>query len=221
MREMNSSPGIDVYGASYEREYGRWECEPGGHTASIRLTSLALSRYLQDDAFHFDLESKCEIEDDFLVQAVYSLAEDVQQGLPNGILYAEGLSMMIIGWLKKHYSTKKEKQFQKIGLSRGQMDRIRQFIDTYLDTDLSIERLAAEVCISPFHFIRLFHLSFGVTPHKYILQARVSRAAMLLRQRRDMTVTVIALAVGFSNQPHLTQVFKSQMGQTPKQWRMS
>lgn len=220
--ELPISPGVDIYSAYHERDYGKWDCEPGGQTATIQLTPIALSRYLQEDSCNFDLDNRYAVKDDFLVQAVYSLADEMRGGMPNETLYAEGLVMVIIGRLKKHYSTKPNGESQKKNtLSRVQKERIRQFVDSFLGADLRLERLASEVSVSPFHFQRLFNASFGMTPHRYVLQARITRAATLLRYEQNMSVADIALAVGFSDQSHFTCAFKSHMGQTPSRWRKS
>jgi hypothetical protein len=118
-REFPIIPGIDVYSASHEREHGRWDNEPGGQTATIRLTSLALSRYLQEECCRFDLDTQCAVKDDFLVQAVYSLADEMRSGKPHDMLYAEGLAIVIIGCLRKRYSIEpKDESRKKSTLSR-------------------------------------------------------------------------------------------------------
>jgi len=216
------APGLDTMGADYERDYGRWECEPGGESICLRLHSDVVQRYLQEDAYHFDLETKYSAKDDVLVNTVFALAEEMQHNFRNGVLYAEGMSMMVIGWLSHHHS-RKPMAFPSPSrvLSASQQAKVREFVDTNLESDLTVERMAAEVGVSPFHFSRLFRATFGTPPYRYVLHMRIARAAHLLRARRDMTVADIALDVGFASQAHLTHVFKSHMGQTPARWRVA
>ena len=61
--------------------------------------------------------------------------------------------------------------------------------------------------------------SFGATPHRYVLQRRVARAAHLLRTERWRSIADIAFAAGFASQSHLSNAFKCHMGQTPARWR--
>ena len=84
------APGVDLLGAAYERDAGRWECEPGGETLCLRLHPDVVRRYIQDEAYRFDLETDYSVRDDALVNAVFALAEEMQHQLPNGVLYAEG-----------------------------------------------------------------------------------------------------------------------------------
>ncbi len=214
------APGVDTLGAAYERDYGRWECEPGGETICLRLHTDIIQRYIQEGAYHFDLETKYSFKDDALVRAIFSLADEMQQGFPNGKIYAEGMSLMIIGWLGRYHARKPALPDSQVrGLSASQQEKVRELVDTYLDSDLSVECMAAEVGISPFHFSRLFRVSFGMPPYHYVLQMRIARAAYLLRSERQRTVADIALEVGFASQAHLTHAFKQHMGETPARWR--
>lgn len=216
------APGVDTMGAAYERDHGRWECEPGGESICLRLHPDIIRRYIQEDAYHFDLETKYSSKDDELVRAIYILADEIQSGFPNGKLYAEGMSLMIIGWLSRHHASKPAQPCsQTRRLSASQQAKVRELVDTTLDSELSVERMAAEVGISPFHFSRLFRATFGMPPYRYVLQMRIARAAHLLRAERRRTVADIALEVGFASQAHLTHAFKSHMGQTPARWRVA
>lgn len=216
------APGLDMMSATYERDYGRWECEPGGETICVRLPPDVMQHYVQEDAYHFDLQTGYCKKDDRLVEAIFGLADEIQNGFPNGMLYAEGMSLMIVGWLSRHHSAKPMSgASQARGLSAVQQARVREFVVTHLDSDISVEAMADEAGLSPFHFSRLFRATFGMPPYRYVLQARIARAAHLLRADKRRTVADIALEVGFASQAHMTHAFKSCMGQTPARWRAS
>ena len=72
----------------------------------------------------------------------------------------------------------------------------RRFGSTPTPTSRSISRARrAEAGLSPFHFLRLFRDVLGVTPHQYLVRARLRRAARLLAEE-DRSITDIALDVG-------------------------
>ena len=52
-------------------------------------------------------------------------------------------------------------------LDAGRVRRVKDFIETHLDRDLTIETLAKEACLSPFHFARAFKAATGMAPHRY------------------------------------------------------
>lgn len=216
------APGVDLLGARYERDAGRWECEPGGETITFNLSPAVLERYLHDDAYRFDLATRYAVKDDQLVNSLFNLATELEQSLPNGLLFAEGLSLSIIGWLDTHHRERPERALSRIRtFSEKQKSRIQEYIDSHLDADLSIETLAAQVGINPALFSSLFRATFGSPPHRFVLKTRIANAAILLRARPQRPIADIAFATGFANQGHFSNTFKCFMKQTPLRWRMS
>src|SRR4030095_4825598 len=82
----------------------------------------------------------------------------------------------------------------------------------------TIEALAREVKISPFHFIRQFEAVFGVTPHQYRIHARLDRARHLL-PAGPQTVTDVCMDVGFSSLGSFSALFTRRFGETPTAYR--
>ncbi len=88
------------------------------------------------------------------------------------------------------------------------------FIEANLDdSSLTIEQIAKAINLSPFYFARSFKKEFGISPHCFILNKRLERAKILLRG--DLPIVQIAQMCGFSDQSHLTRVFKQYLGFTP------
>ena len=82
----------------------------------------------------------------------------------------------------------------------------------------TIEELARELRISPFHFIRQFETVFGVTPHQYRIQVRLDRAKHLLAAR-DLSVTDVCMEVGFSSLGSFSTLFTRRFGEPPSAFR--
>jgi AraC-like DNA-binding protein len=83
---------------------------------------------------------------------------------------------------------------------------------------LTIEQLAREVHISPFHFIRQFEAVFGVTPHQYRIGSRLELAKQLLA-RGEHSVTDVCMEVGFSSLGSFSTLFAQRVGETPSAYR--
>ncbi len=79
------------------------------------------------------------------------------------------------------------------------------------------ETLAREAGLSAFHLIRVFRKATGLTPHNWLLDRRVHQACNLLRD--GLSATHVAAMTGFSDQSHLTRVFKQRLGVTPGRFR--
>ena len=104
------------------------------------------------------------------------------------------------------------------GLSRQRLKRVCDYIDTHLDDRLTLTDLAVVASLSPYHFSRSFKRAVGVGPQRYVMHRRVERAKALIR-RTNQPLALIARAVGFSDQSHLTSVFRREIGVTPGHFR--
>ncbi|MCU1715940.1 AraC family transcriptional regulator [Pseudomonas sp. 5P_3.1_Bac2] len=98
------------------------------------------------------------------------------------------------------------------------LPRIDSYISANLARRISVAELAHVACLSPSHFHALFKDSVGLTPHQYLLKARLDRASRLLRDS-SMPLIRIAEECGFSSQSALTTAMRRYLGLTPKRVR--
>lgn len=98
------------------------------------------------------------------------------------------------------------------------MQRLRDYIEAYVDTDIGIEDLSGVVHMSGYYFSRCFKKTTGCTPYQYVTRVRVARARDMLC-RSQLGLGDVAYACGFSDQPHMTRVFKKICGVTPGVYR--
>ena len=96
-------------------------------------------------------------------------------------------------------------------LSRRKLSQIHEFIESRLESNLTLLDLATESGFSRSHFLRVFHATTGLTPHLYVLKRRIERARQLLEQR-NLSIAEIVYKCGFSNQAHLTMAFRKEYG---------
>jgi AraC-like DNA-binding protein len=104
------------------------------------------------------------------------------------------------------------------GLAPWQESRAKEAMDANLDKEINIARLAYECGLSTSQFARAFRQSTGCPPHRWLLEQRIKRAQNLLLTS-DRTLTEIARACGFYDQPHLTRAFGRIVGTSPGLWR--
>ncbi len=212
-------PSFDILGADYERDYGRWEGE-NGNCIKVSLEPSLIRRYFPDEAHLFNLETRFENRDDQFRHTILQLVDEIRAGLPNGTMYAEGLSLAALGWLNSHYKVKGTDSKSPGKLTLRHQQRIDDYIDASLSTDITIEKLASLVNISPSHFFLLFRLVYGIPPYQYVMRKRVEKAAELLKTEPERSISDISIATGFSSQAHLTKAFKRYKNQTPYRWKM-
>ncbi|RUO33823.1 helix-turn-helix domain-containing protein [Aliidiomarina soli] len=104
------------------------------------------------------------------------------------------------------------------GLAPWAKRRCQELLRARLSEDISLDELAAEAQLSPFHFTRMFKQSFGVPPRVYLTQLRMERACELLEQT-DLSITEVAVEVGYSSNQVLARVFSKHLHMSPSDYR--
>jgi AraC family transcriptional regulator len=104
------------------------------------------------------------------------------------------------------------------GLAAWQILRVRAYIDRNLHRTIHIRDLSAVARRSPAHFSRKFKLAVGEPPHAYVVRRRLERAGHLMITSAS-SLREIASSVGFSDQAHLSRLFRQAFGQSPTRWR--
>jgi len=83
---------------------------------------------------------------------------------------------------------------------------------------LTLGQLAGHCALSKYHFARMFQLSFGLPPHRYVLAQRLRHAQHLLRHSM-LALSEIALSCGFASASHFSNRFRQAFGATPGHYR--
>ncbi|MFJ7902648.1 AraC family ligand binding domain-containing protein [Streptomyces sp. NPDC096198] len=91
--------------------------------------------------------------------------------------------------------------------------RARAVLEERMARPPSLERLAADLGTSPFSLLRAFRTAYGMPPHTWLTDARVRRARRLLDA--GTAPAQVAVAVGFTDQPHLNRHFARIVGVPP------
>ena len=98
------------------------------------------------------------------------------------------------------------------------LERVMATINQNLNNaDLSVDMIAEEVGISRVHLHRKMKELTGLTPHDFIRNIRMKKAATLLSSG-DMNVSEIMYACGFSNAASFSTVFKKMYGMSPREY---
>jgi len=167
------------------------------------------------------LRTQHEVFDERVSRLTLDMAQEMLFGDPNSELYVQGLCMALLGVLARSYASQPSavKARRQPVFSRQQKRRISELCTEEFGAGLSLNRLAAEVGMSPQHFSRLFKTSFGTTPHEFVQTIRMDAAVKALQHDMHSAIADVALACGYSSQSHLTHVMRRRLGITPTEAR--
>ncbi len=102
--------------------------------------------------------------------------------------------------------------------SSAAMEQMLAFIEQRPMQAISLEELARHVSLSVSRVKQLFKEQTGLTPHDYILRARIGLAQDMLRYT-DCPITEIAFQLGFSTSQHFATAFRKYTRETPSGYR--
>ena len=128
--------------------------------------------------------------------------------------FAHTYFRLIVGLLSRLYS-------QDQSVSSSAIVRLAQVIthiERHFTESHNMASLARMAGMTERSLLRTFHLATGTSPHNYLLQLRINRAAADLRNS-DKQITEIAFDVGFNDSNYFTRQFKKRMGLTPQEYR--
>ncbi|MEM9484988.1 MAG: AraC family transcriptional regulator [Cyanobacteria bacterium P01_F01_bin.116] len=190
----------------------------------LQLKTEALNGAISEivDASQFELSPQFCIADSFIETIFRQFTQKMNAASSLDRLYVDSLSNTLFVYLLRHYAVhKKEIPHYNSGLSKYQLHRVLDYIESNLGQEIKLADIAELLGMSQYYFCRLFRQSMGVSPYKYVIQQRIGLAKSLLRQPQTLSIAAIALDCGFSNQSALSKHFRTLTGTTPKAYRQS
>lgn len=104
------------------------------------------------------------------------------------------------------------------GLAGWQQRIVTAYIEEKVAERIRLVELAQLVRLSPHHFCRSFGRSFGTPPHRYQINRRIEWAKWLL-EKPIISITDVALKMGFGSPNAFATAFRQTTGLTPTAYR--
>ncbi|MFH7018676.1 GyrI-like domain-containing protein [Flavobacterium sp. FlaQc-47] len=101
---------------------------------------------------------------------------------------------------------------------KNRINRVFEFIDQNLESDLSLNAVSEIAFFSPFHFHRVFKFVTEETLHEYVKRRRIEKSASDLLHK-NITATEIAHKYGFSDNSSYSKAFKKHFGVSPTEFK--
>lgn len=100
------------------------------------------------------------------------------------------------------------------------IDTILTYISDHYDDKLTTSMLAEKFFLNEHYFCHFFKNATSQSPSEYINHYRIEKALTLLNNT-DISITEIAMNVGFNDPNYFTRTFKKYTGKTPSEYRMN
>jgi AraC family transcriptional regulator len=161
------------------------------------------------------------LKDPVLSQIMQALHDSMSRGdEPADHLFAGGMQAALTGHLLRKYTIDRwTPPSVAPDLDPRRLRRVLDMIEARYREPLSLTELAAEACLSEFHFSRLFQATTGFSPYRYVTLRRIQSAKRMLAHSSTPLLD-IARDTGFGTQANFTRLFRKLTGLTPGQYRV-
>lgn len=197
----------------------RWEEDGPSTSLLVSISPRLVRRAAEDmgkDPARVELPPRHQFRDARVEHIARLLAAEPVSGQVADRLYLESIGLALAAHLLGGYATSTAEARGR--LSPRAERAIAEYVDAHLDRTLSLAELARVVGSSTSHFKTLFKRSFGLPVHAFVLQRRVERARDLL-QEGELSISQIALEVGFAHASHMARRMRLALGVTPAEIR--
>lgn len=98
------------------------------------------------------------------------------------------------------------------------IQRAVELIESNLESDVSLEIIAAQIPISSTYLSSMFKNKMGISYKNYTTQIRLNKAKELLAHT-DLAIYEVANKTGYKDQRHFSTLFQSKFGMLPTEYR--
>ncbi len=168
----------------------------------------------------FELHSKIYSSDN----VVHALVKNIKSTVGQNIAEEENLYALLVHLTNKDQQVLRMMRAVPVVKNSTRVEIVKRlhsatdYIYSFYHNDLSLDELASVSCLSKFHFLRLFKIAFGKTPHQFISEVKVQQAQTMLKNSK-IEINSIARTLGFASASSFSRTFYNIVGTYPSQWR--
>ncbi len=96
--------------------------------------------------------------------------------------------------------------------------KVMKFINENYYSNVTVGDMAKHVNFTRNHLYLLFKNEYGISPQEYLLNLRIEKAKELLLNEKQLLISEIALAVGYSDALYFSRLFRKKVGISPKEF---
>lgn len=181
-----------------------------GHIAACLVDGRFLDSVMGQ---HFELKGGIGVVDKTLAHILQAMIANLENGEYYSPELATKLNNTVVYSLATRHGYPADEISFKGGIAPCQLKSLTSWLENNVDKPITVAMMADQVGLSLAHFSREFKRSTNHTPWEYFVELRLNAAHELLSS--GASVTTAATRAGFSDQPHLSRLFKRRFGITP------
>lgn len=158
------------------------------------------------------LDERHQVHDTTTAALALRIGRELRSGDASAPLAIEGLVLELIAALGRAQPVRIERQVPTW------LREVREMVHARLADTLQISELADAVGVHPVTVARAFRRTFGCTIGEYRRRLRLECAAAQL-VGSEAPLAQIALAAGFADQSHFSNLFRRRLGLSPSSYR--
>lgn len=153
---------------------------------------------------------------DYLVTRLCAKFRDLCHGRRkfSDLLVVAGGTLLVALLLRAFLGRSNQGSERPRGLAEKRLENVARFIEHHLRESISRATLAKVAGLTECHFSRMFRVSTGIPPMKYVWRCRIHHARQLL-ESGGWKVAAAAAETGFCDQSHLDRQFRREFGCSP------
>ncbi|MBU5443315.1 helix-turn-helix domain-containing protein [Paenibacillus sp. MSJ-34] len=162
------------------------------------------------------LPAVTRLKNPILIERIlFEMISEFSQKLPFHENVLQGLFLQLWGCLNREWNWQNNEQVQKYW---NELQHVKAYLSHHCDKEVSLDELERITNISKYHLLRMFKLTYGITPIKYQLQSRIEKAKEFV-QYTDHPLSEIAERFGFKTIHSFSRAFKNIEGVPPTYYR--
>ncbi|WP_306770182.1 AraC family transcriptional regulator [Mycobacterium sp. KBS0706] len=220
---VTSSGTIGLSPASVREDYKRVETDID-EMLHIYLSPSPFAALAKHTSESFDAASvryDAGFRDPLIEQIAAEILGELRFETSCGDLLVETLADVLAVRLLNNYSSigagHRRASRRSRGLDARRLQRVTEYIDANLQKEITVDALASAASLSRFHFSRMFKVTTGQSPSRFIGQRRLDLAKSRLVQ--GASIAQVAFDCGFSSESNFIRSFRRATGLTPGQHR--
>jgi AraC family transcriptional regulator len=201
----------------------RWNWTAGIDVSHLYLSDTLMTRIASDiqgkEVTEVHLHDVLCGSDPVVTHVADEITREAMEQCLGGPLYVEALAVQLaVRLLRGYASCVYRAPAGPGGFSKREIAQLEEYIDAHLHDAITLEDMAELLGMGVWTFNRRLRATLGSSAYAFVVEKRVERAKHLLRVG-NLALKEIAASCGFSDQAHMTRMFRAKVGVTPGQFR--